>query len=175
MIWYAVSCFIHLHYKANIWFDGKGKALLQEGKVWPKSCKDNDNNDIKMTVCEMIRRLTTAILLLAGKLLLCSFGGGSNQWQSQLCTVSSARDIDNSCSAVIMFTNTVRVLDSLLPPLHQSYGQFPIRVLDQWTRCEGRGCTQHHTMVHHLTLYKVRIILSWGGEDWTGHWTGWYF
>ena len=74
--------------------------------------------------------------VVAGKLLLCSFGGGSNQWQSQslLCTVSSARDIDNSCSAVIMFTtNTVRVLDSLAPPLHQSYGQFPMVVLDQWT------------------------------------------
>ena len=78
----------------------------------------------------MIRRL----LLLAVKLLLC-------------CVVLAVAPINDRASSVqsavrgILIIpaqlssssppNTVRVLDSLLPPLHQSYGQFPMRVLDQ--------------------------------------------
>ena len=84
-----------------------------------------------MLVSEMIRRL----LLLAVKLLLC-------------CVVLAVAPINDRASSVqsavrgILIIpaqlsssspNTVRVLDSLLPPLHQSYGQFPMRVLDQWT------------------------------------------
>ena len=82
-----------------------------------------------MLLSEMIRRL----LLLAVKLLLC-------------CVVLAVAPINDRASSVqsavrgILIIpaqlsssspNTVRVLDSLLPPLHQSYGQFPMRVLDQ--------------------------------------------